>query len=159
MRKQLVIVGALALVVAVPAVALAASGVLGSALERQAAKWTTTSATTASAEWRNVPRLSLSRCTVNQVSATLSVTVTGGPVQFRVITDGVQEAPMQPGAVRFVPDGAESFSFGFAGRTAPFEADDTHRFDVQWRSPTGARVVLRRGVLNLLFERGTQGCP
>ena len=159
MRKQLVIVGALALVVAIPAVALAASGVLGGALERQAAKWTTTSVTTASTEWRNIPRLSLTRCTVHQVTATLSVTVSGGPVQFRVITDSVPEAPMQPGAARFVPNGAESFSFGFAGRTAAFEADDTHRFDVQWRSPTGAPVVLRRGALNLLFERGNQGCP
>ena len=159
MRRQLMIVGALALAVAVPAAALAASGVLSGAVERQAAKWTTTSTTTASGAWRNVPRLSLTRCTLHQVTATLSATVSGGPVQFRVVIDGVPEAPMRPGAARFVPDGVESFSYTFVARTAPFEADDTHRFDVQWRSPSGAPVVLRRGALNLLFERGEQGCP
>jgi hypothetical protein len=43
--------------------------------------------------------------------------------------------------------------------TFPFEADDTHRFDVQWRSPAGVPVTLRRGLVNLLYEQGRQGCP
>ncbi len=158
MRKSLVLLGGLVLLAAVPVAVLAASGVFGSALERQSARWTNTSATTSSTNWRNVPRLSLTRCTVNQVTAELSVTVRGAPVAFRVIVDGVPEAPMRPGSARFVPDGTESFSYDFVARTAPFEADDTHRFNVQWRSPTGTAVTLRRGVLNLLFERGSQGC-
>ena len=82
------------------------------------------------------------------------MTVRGAPVLFRVVVDGVPEAPMRPGSARFVPDGSESFSYSFVGRTAPFEADDTHRFNVQWRSPTGATVTLQHGVLNLLFQRG-----
>lgn len=160
MRKPLVVIGGLVLLVAAgPTAVLAASGVFGSALDRQVATWTTTSAMTSSTTWRNVPRLSLTRCTVNQVTAMVSVTVRGAPVLFRVIVDGVPEAPMRPGPARFVPDGSESFSFSFVGRTASFEADDTHRFNVQWRSPTGATVTLRRGALNLLFQRGTQGCP
>jgi hypothetical protein len=158
MRKPLVIAAGLVLLVAVPAAVFAASGVFGSAAERQSARWTTTSVTTSGTAWRNVPRLTLTRCTVNQVTATVGATVRGGPVLFRVVIDGVPEAPMRPGPARFVPDGTESFSYAFVGRTAPFEADDSHRFDVQWRSPTGAPVTLRRGVLNLLFERGTQGC-
>jgi hypothetical protein len=89
----------------------------------------------------------------------LSVTVEGGPVRFRVLIDGVGEAPMKPGPARFEPDGVESFSYTFVDRTAPFEADDTHRFNVQWRTPNGVPVTLRHGVLNLLFEDGTQGCP
>lgn len=159
MRKFLGIIGGLVLLAAVPAAVFAVSGVFGSALDRQAARWTTTSATTSSTTWRNVPRLSLTRCTVNQVTATVSVTVRGAPVLLRVVIDAVPEAPMRPGSARFVPEGTESFSYSFVGRTAPFEADDTHRFNVQWRSPTGAPVTLRRGVLNLLFQRGTQGCP
>ena len=89
----------------------------------------------------------------------VSVTVAGAPVQFRVVVDGVPEAPMKPGAARFVPSGTESFSYTFVGRTAPFEADDSHSFDVQWRSPSGQPVTLRSGVLNILFQKGTQGCP
>ena len=158
MRKRLVIAAALVVLVAIPAVVIAASGTFGSALDRQAAKWTTTPATTSSTAWRNVPRLSLTRCTLNQVTAEISVTVRGAPVSFRAVIDGVPEAPMRPGPARFVPDGTESFSYTFVHRTAPFEADDTHRFDVQWRSPTGAAVTLRRGALNLLYQRGTQGC-
>ena len=149
----------LVLLAAVPVAVLAGRGAFGGERERQSAKWTTTSVSTSSTAWRNVPGLSLTRCTVHQVSAMVSVTVRGAPVRFRVIIDGVPEAPMKPGSARFVPEGSESFSYTFVGRTAPFEADDTHVFNVQWRSPTGRRVTLQRGDLNLLFERGTQGCP
>jgi hypothetical protein len=159
MRKVTVIIGGVLLLAAVPAVVLAASGVFGSRLDRQSAKWTTNSATTSNTNWRNVPGLSLTRCTLHQVTANLNVTVSGAPVRFRVIVDGVPEAPMRGGPARFVPNGIESFSYSFVGRTAPFEADDTHSFTVQWRSTTGGTVRLRRGVLNLLYQRGEQGCP
>jgi hypothetical protein len=159
MRKARPLIVGLIVLAAIPAAVLAASGVFSGALDRQSAKWTTTSATTSSTQWRDVPGLSITRCTLDQVTAMVSVTVSGAPVTFRVIIDGVPEAPMRPGRARFVPDGRESFSHTFVGRTAPFEADDTHRFSVQWRSPTGATVTLRRGVLNVLFESGTQGCP
>ena len=92
------------------------------------------------------------------MSATLSVTIEGAPARFRVIID-TPEAPMYPGTVRFVPQGTESFSATFVRRVFPFEADDTHSFTVQWRSPSGQQVTLKRGILNLLYERGTQGCP
>jgi hypothetical protein len=158
MRRTVVFLGVMLLLAAVPVAVLAATGVFTGALERQAARWTTTSVSTSSTAWRNVPRLSLTRCTLNQVSAIMSVTVEGGPVRFRMVVDGVPEAPMKPGSARFVPDGVESFSFTFVGRVAPFEADDTHHFAVQWRSPSGVPVTLRRGALDLLFQRGTQGC-
>jgi hypothetical protein len=158
MRKARLLAAGLVLLVALPAVVLAASGTFGGDLDRQSAKWTTTAATTSSTSWRDVPGLSHTRCTLNQVTAMVSVTVSGAPVLFRVIADGVPEAPARPGRARFVPDGTESFSYVFVTRTAPFEADDTHRFSVQWRSPSGDTVRLRRGALNLLFENGTQGC-
>jgi hypothetical protein len=157
-RRSLVLAGVGAVLAAAPLV-LAATGVFGSALDRQRAKWTTTRVTTSSKAWRNLPGLAITRCTVNQVTAMLSVTVAGGPVRFRVITDGVPEAPMKPSTARFRPRGTESFSFTFVGRTAPFEADDTHRFNVQWRSPSGAPVTLRQGALNLLYQQGRRGCP
>ncbi len=159
LRRSLIFIGIAVVLAAVPLAVLAATGVLDGRLDRQRARWTTTRATTSSKAWRNVPGLAITRCTRNQATAMLSATVSGGPVRFRVIIDGVPEAPMRPGSARFVPDGTESFSYTFVGRTAPFEADDTHRFNVQWRSPSGARVTLRQGVLNLLYQQGTQGCP
>jgi hypothetical protein len=131
---------------------------MGSELDRQSARWSTDTRTTSSTEWRNVRGLALTRCTLRQVTAMVSVTVEGGPVLFRVIIDGVPEAPMKPGPARFVPTGVETFSATFVGGTGSFEADDTHVFNVQWRSEAGTPVTLRRGVLNLLFQRGTQGC-
>lgn len=158
-RRSLVFLGVVLLLGAAPIAVLAASGAFGGALERQSARWSTTNVSTSSPSWRNVPGLSLTRCTLHQVTAMLSATVRGAPVRFRLIIDGVPEAPMRPGTARFAPDGTESFSFTFVGRTAPFEADDTHVFNVQWRSPSGRRVTLLSGALNLLFEQGTQGCP
>jgi hypothetical protein len=157
-RRSLVVLAVLVLLVAAPVAVLAANAHLGSELDRQSARWSTDRRTTSSTQWHNVRGLALTRCTLRQVTAMVSVTVEGGPVRFRVVVDGVPEAPMRPAAARFVPSGVETFSATFVGRTAPFEADDTHVFNVQWRSDTGARVTLRRGVLNLLFQRGTQGC-
>lgn len=157
-RRILVFVIALALFAALPLAILAATGTFSGSLERQAARWTTSNASTSSTNWRNVPRLALTRCTVDQVTVMVSVSVRGAPVLFRVIIDGVPEAPLRPGFARFVPSGTETFSATFVGNTAPFEADDTHRFNVQWRSPSGGTVTLDRGVLDLLFERGDQGC-
>jgi hypothetical protein len=49
------------------------------------------------------------------------------------------------------------FSFTFAEEVFPFEAEDLHFFDVQWRSPTGERVILKKGMANVLFERAFGG--
>jgi hypothetical protein len=158
--RTLLALGAVAVVaVAVPLAVWAATGTFSGRLDGQSARWTTTDATTSSRDWRNVPGLGRVRCTLNQVTATLSATVKGGPVRFRVIIDGVPEAPMMPGSALFVPNGTESFSYTFVGNTGPFEADDTHGFNVQWRSPSGVPVTLLSGAVNLLFEDGTQGCP
>ncbi len=158
-RKLIVVVGLVAVAIAVPVAVFAARETVGGDLDRQAAAWRTGPAATSSADWENVPGLTRTRCTRDQVTAMLSATVEGGPVAFRIIMDGIPEAPFQPRAARFVPDGSESFSFTFVGNTGPFEADDTHRFDVQWRSPDGVPVTLHRGALNLLYEEGRRGCP
>lgn len=138
-RGSLVLVGVLLLLAAAPIAVLAATGTFNGALERQSARWTTTVVTTSSTAWRNVPGLSLTRCTRGQVTAMLGVTVSGAPVRFRGVIDGVPEAPMRPGLARFVPNGTESFAFSFVANTGPFEADDKHRFDIQWQSRPGLR--------------------
>jgi hypothetical protein len=159
-RKFLVGAALVGLVAATPLVVLAARGNLSGNLDLQKARWTTTAVSTSSSQWRNLPGLArLPACTLNQVSATLSVTIGGAPARFRVIIDSVPEAPMKPGPARFVPDGQESFSYTFVGNTGPFEDDDSHVFGVQWRSPTGGRVSLYRGALNLLYQAGTHNCP
>jgi hypothetical protein len=159
-RRVAVLVGVGLIAVAVPLAVLAARGTLTGNLDLQKARWTTNTVSTSSTQWRNVPGLTrLPACTLNEVSLTLSVTIRGAPAGFRAIIDGVPEAPMRPGAARFVPDGQESFSYTFVANTAPFEDDDSHTFGVQWRSPTGGQVQLDRGALNLLYQAGTHNCP
>jgi len=157
MRRVLVLLGIGAIAAIAPLAVLAATGTFSSALDRQAAKWRTTDVTTASKRWRDVPGLFRTRCTLNQVTAMFSATVRGGPVRFRVLID--DGASMKPGVARFVPDGTESFAYTFVGNTGPFEANDNHRFSVQWRSPSGATVTMPNGALNLLYQQGTQACP
>jgi hypothetical protein len=158
-RKVLLIAGIAAVAAAVPLTAAAATGGFGGSLDHQRVAWTTNERTTSSTDWSNIPALSITRCTVDQVTAMVNVTLEGGPARFRVVIDDVPEAPMIPDSARFDPQGVESFSFAFVRGVHPFEADDTHRFDVQWRSANGAPVTLRQGMLNILFEDGTQGCP
>ena len=157
-KYRLVIpLGALALL-ALPLGVIAANQNFNGDAERQSAKWTTNGATISGKHWRNVPGLGVTKCTVSEVSETATLTVSGGPVRFRVVTDGVPEAPMKPGVLRFVPNGTESVTYTFVANTAPFEADDDHRFDLQWQSPTGATITLHAGAVNLVFQKGTQGC-
>jgi hypothetical protein len=159
-RRLLVLLGVLPLVVAAPvAVFAATSHHFNGATERQSARWTSADATTSGTAWQNVPGFSLTRCTLGEIAETISVTVSGGPVRFRGVIDDVPEAPMKPGIARFVPNGTEAFSYTFVANTGPFEADDTHRFAIQWQSPTGAPITLHRGIANLVFKRGTHACP
>lgn len=160
MRKFLLFAACAALAITAPYVVLAAGGRLSSGLDVQTASWTTSDVSTSSTRWHSIASLSrLPICSAGQVSATLSVTLRGAPGRFRVVVDGVTGAPMRPGAAQFVPGGEESFSYTFVKGTAPFEGDDTHVFDVQWRSPTGNRLTLTSGDLNLLYQQGTHNCP
>jgi hypothetical protein len=157
MRRKLVGIGVAAVVaLAVPVLVFALTGRLSSRLDRQVAKFRTTAVTTSSAQWHAVPGLSARICSKGEVSANVSVNVRGAPVAFRVLQDG--GPVMRPGPARFVPSGTESFSYTFVNSTGTFEANDHHFFEVQWRSPSGAAATIRRGDVNLLFQRGTQAC-
>jgi hypothetical protein len=158
MRKILIVILAAAVVLGVPAVVLAASGGTNSSLDLQRSRFTTTTATTSSRTFQPIPGLSgLNICALNQVTATLSVELNGAPAGFQIRIDAA--GTMQPGAVRLVPAGPhDSFSFTFVNSVAPFEANDNHSFDVEWRSPTGTATTLERGTFNLQYQRGTQQC-
>jgi hypothetical protein len=158
MRRILIIIVAVVVALGVPTVVLAATGGSSSSLDQQASRFTTNTVTTSSRTFQPVPGLSgLNVCALHQVTATLSVELNGAPAGFQIRIDG--GGTMQPGAVRFVPAGPhDSFSFTFTNSVGPFEANDHHEFDVEWRSPTGAPSTLERGTFNLQYQRGTQMC-
>jgi hypothetical protein len=141
--------------VAVPVAVWAAvtSGTYEGNLDAQRAKFRNTAITTTSTTWHTVPVLSVNFCAINEVSATLSVNLSGGRARFRIL--GEQGNVIQPGPAEFAPSGIQSFSYTFVTSVGTFEADDKHSLRVQWRSTTGAAVSLRRADLNILYERGT----
>jgi len=158
-RRTAVVLGALLLAVAAPlAVYAAVNHSFSGSADRQAAKWTTRSPTISGGAWHNIPGLSMTKCTLHEVSETVTVKVSGGPVRLRAVIDDVPEASMKPGVVRFVPSGRESVTYTFVGNTGPFEANDNHRFDIQWQSPSGVPVTLHGAAANLLFHKGRQSC-
>ena len=157
-RRLFLLLGVSLLIVAAPVAVFAANHNFNGAAERQSAKWTTSGGSISGTRWHNVPGLGITRCTVREVTETATLTVSGGPVRFRAVIDGVPEAPMKPGIVRFVPHGKESVTYTFVANTGPFEADDDHRFDLQWQSPSGSTIRLHRGAVNLVFQAGTQNC-
>jgi hypothetical protein len=81
----------------------------------------------------------------------------GAPAGFQIRVDG---GPlMQPGAIRFVPAGAlDSSSFTYLVSVGPFENNDHHVFDVEWRSPFGKTTTLQKATLNLQYQHGTHSC-
>ena len=113
---------------------------------------------TSSPAFQPIPALSgLTICALNQVTATLGVELHGAPAGFQVRVDGGEL--MRPGAVRFVPAGPhDSSAFGFLEAVGPFENNDHHSFDVEWRSPTRRTTTLERATLNLQYQRGTHSC-
>ncbi len=166
MRKWATAVAIAALAALVPVVVLADRG--ASDLDRQKFRSKKRASTTSSTAWRNVPGLSGRRgikvCAPNrsEVSATLSVVTRGAPALFRMVLDGVPENLVDPGVVRFTTPGGRttSFSFTFAEKVFDFEANSNHSLDVQWRSPSGGRVRLLRGLVNALYEEGNPArCP
>ena len=157
-RRLFLLLGVSLLIVAAPVAVFAANHNFNGAAERQSAKWTTSGGSISGTRWHNVPGVGITRCTVREVTETATLTVSGGPVRFRAVIDGVPEAPMKPGIVRFVPHGKESVTYTFVANTGPFEADDDHRFDLQWQSPSGSTIRLHRGAVNLVFQAGTQNC-
>jgi hypothetical protein len=155
MRKTIVAVVVLALLVSVPIAVMAVELHNGTRLDRQRADVRSAQVSTSRTSWSNVPGLRLDVCAAGWTSATISVVVTGAPVNFRVLADGIPPL-MSPPLARFDPgSGTTSFSFTFVGRMGASEGSDGHLFDVQWRSPGGGAVTLRRGILNILFGAGS----
>jgi hypothetical protein len=164
MSKRSVIVLVVALVAAAivaVAVAIAATGQLGSQVDHQRAVWRDTPVSTSSTSWQTIPGLSFAGtnrvCAHNEVSAQVSLTLQGATVFVRVLLgNAAVDRVMNPPVARFVPGATPtSHSYTFVGNASGFEADDRQTIQLQWRSASGAAVTLRRGDLNVVYQRGT----
>lgn len=146
MNKRVAVAGACVAAVLVPVAAVAVVGDFNGQVNRQALTFRTHAAATQSTTFRPLPGVSPDTCSRGPVAVTVSLTLAGGLVDVRVLMDNVAEGAgiLRPGPVRFRP-GASSFTF--VGQVSPFEAEDGHSFNVQWRSPTGDRVVAKKATV------------
>jgi hypothetical protein len=86
------------------------------------------------------------------LAATLSVTVSGAPVRFRIAIEDVERdfriTYMKPASVVFDPGaGTGSFSFTFVKDLSR----GPYTVNIEWRSPTGAPVTLVAGSVVLQY--------
>jgi hypothetical protein len=126
------------------------------ALNRQTLGIISTSATTSRTNWQAVPNWGFSDGPWIQarsaLSATLSVTVAGGPAAFKVVLEVGKhfvQRGMNPPVVFNPGTGTESFSYTFVASLPP----SGETFNLYWRSPTGVPVTLRRGTVVLQYDQ------
>jgi hypothetical protein len=145
-----------AALVAIPIAVLALTNGRSSMLDRQTNARATKAVTTSSTTFVNLRGLVDVRvCAQGQVTAILSVGVSGAPARFRVL---YEDGPsLFPAKAEFDPvSGTKGFSFTFVGQAGTFEGLDQHVFTVQWRSATGAPTNAHGRLLDLLYHVGAR---
>jgi hypothetical protein len=84
-------------------------------------------------------------------AVTVSITIEGGPVDFRVLTEaedhGFKVHPMKPTSAHFDPGaGSQSFSFTFVAA-----GSGHYTVNLYWRSPTGVEVTETGGAVVIQY--------
>jgi hypothetical protein len=142
-----------------PAAAVAAQDPGGGHVDCTASV-TTPAVTTTSTTYSKVDPLRLQVESASGMSETVTLVLSGSPVDVKVLdTFAGGTFALAPGAA---PVGgsseAQAVSLTFVTDGAP--ASREHTIDVEWRlASPGGRATIKRGVVNLLYEAGSAGCP
>jgi len=119
----------------------------------------TTSASTTSTDWTDVPGFQANPTAIYPISVDVSATVSGAPVRFRLLSTNVGEQTIvaSPGATRFDPGvgGPNAFSYQWIDRNET-AAPHATLLQLQWRSPSGGAVSVLQGDMSVLYR--TDGC-
>jgi hypothetical protein len=163
--RRLVMFGAtMALVAAVPAVVLAGSSATSSSssgVNCQQLVWRTTSTSTSSTSFVNLPGM---KATVNSIGAMIvnaSVVISGAPFSLELTDTSVAgTVTVPPGPAGFTPHtpGTTSFSFTWTdpGDTAALHS---HVIQVRWRTPAGGTATFHRGDVSVAYQTDPGTCP
>jgi hypothetical protein len=119
--------------------------------------WRSSTVSTSSTTWQVVPGFE-ARTAIFPITVNVSALVSGAPARFRILSTNVGEQTVvsNPGATRFEPGatGPDSFSYQWVERD-DVAAPHANLIRLQWRSPSGDQVSMRRGMA-LLYR--TDGC-
>lgn len=169
MRKFIPIGVAAAIVTAVPAIAVASTSSpsapassssqhLFSEINCQELAWRTTSVSTSSSSYVDVPGLKGSVISAGGMIVTVSVVLNGGPAALRLTDTSVAGTlTVPPGHINFNPaSGSTSLSFTWTDPGIAAAAH-VHTIQLQWRKTATSAVTVRRGDITVGFmaEPGT----
>ena len=161
-RTLIVAASALALVSAGAAAAVARTGEGSTPVNCMDAVWRTNEATTSSTQFTNVRGLADAPIAIFPISIDVSAVVSGAPVDFRILStnEGVQTHVSKPGAASFVPagGGADSFAYRWIERNQS-AAVHANELRLQWRSLTGAPVLLLKADMTVQYATDRGACP
>jgi hypothetical protein len=160
MRRILVVVTAMALVAGVAWVAVAGtSGGGRTPVNCMDTLWMMTAVSTSSTDFVAVPGFTDHPSAIDPISINVSALVSGAQVEFRVLSTnvGAQTHASKPGLARLDPNGSSSFAYEWVepNRSA---AVHVNSLELQWRSPSGNPVVLRRGDMAVQYRTEAGAC-
>jgi hypothetical protein len=160
MRRILVVVTAMALVAGVAWVAVAGTSRGGrTPVNCMDTLWRMTAVSTSSTDFVAVPGFTDDPSAIDPISVNVSALVSGAQVEFRILSTnvGAQTRASKPGLARFDPNGNSSFAYQWVepNRSA---AVHVNSLELQWRSPSGNPVVLRRGDMAVQYRTEAGAC-
>jgi hypothetical protein len=121
--------------------------------------WRSSTISTSSTAWETVPGFEADPIAIFPITVNVSALVSGAPARFRILSTNVGEQTVvsNPGATRFDPGatGPNSFSYQWVERD-DVAATHANLIRLQWRSPSGEQVSMRRGDMVVLYR--TDGC-
>ena len=125
-------------------------------------KWRSGELTTSSKTFSKVPGMVDRPASIFPIAIDVSATVSGAPVEFRVLNTniGAQTDVSRAGRTRFVPangGGKDAFSYQWI---EPNQSGAVHvtSLRLQWRSPTGAAVHLWNGDMSATYATDRGAC-
>lgn len=133
---------------------------LYSGINCQALTWRTSSVSTSSSSYSNLPGLTAFVISAGGMIVDVSVVLSGGPVALRLTDTSVAGTlTVPPGRVDFTPATgrtALSFTWTDPGIAAAARA---HTIALQWRKTGTSTVTLRRGDITVGFMAEPGTCP
>ena len=159
MRRFFVLITAVALVGGVALMAVAGTSRGRTPVNCMDTVWTTTPASTSSMDFVTVPGFTDDPAAIDPISINVSALVSGADVEFRVLSTnvGAQTHASRPGLTRFVPNGSSSFAYQWVEPNGS-AAVHVNSLELQWRSPSGNLVNLRRGDMVVQYHTERGGC-
>ena len=159
MRRILVVVTAMALVGGVAWAAVAGMSRGRTPVNCMDTLWRMTAVSTSSTDFVAVPGFTDDPSAIDPISINVSALVSGAQVEFRILSTNVgsQTHASKPGLARFDPNGSSSFAYQWV---EPNQSAAVHvnSLELQWRSPSGNPVILRRGDMAVQYRTEAGAC-